>query len=314
MINVYVTHHVTAAIDGINDLLIDQLYRMRSEVDSVRAKLHVVYWTDSSKYDDDLRRRTPGGVELVRNDHPNRPDTQPSKRNKVVDHAKASGCEAFVLLHNDIRLGRGSLEHLVNDWHKAEKRHGRGKVVISPRYIPYHLTGPRQEAVSHPAFWTKLRSNVCVKTEGQMEEWCAPWGWRLGKKDRDVVCSKKSSTTDDGHMLMMFIAGVRFFDDVGPCNEAFTGANFDDSEWGMRALMRGKRNLQSTGALVGHLGSSGMGPTFGPLVHTEAWRNGASDNARVFINKWGQALFDEMQTGKLWIRLHREQWTEGEVR
>src|SRR5437870_2952495 len=98
MIGVYVTHHVTAALDGVNDLLIDQLYRMRDQLDARTYKLYVVYWTDDPTYTEDLKRRVPPGIELIFNDRPTRPDSQPSKRNKVVDHAKTTGCEAFILL------------------------------------------------------------------------------------------------------------------------------------------------------------------------------------------------------------------------
>lgn len=309
MIHVYVTHHVTASVEGINDILVDQLLRMRPETADVRAKIHVVYWTDDSKYTDELRRRIPSDVALVFNDRGGRPDTQPSLRNKIIEHARASGCEALVLVHNDVRFARGSLAHWVNDWKKAEERNGRGRAIVSPRYIPYHLTEPYGEAVSRSAFWETLRSNPNVKSAEQMAAWCDPWHWRLGD-DREVRCPKKSSTTDDGHMLMMFAAAPRFFDDVGLCDENFTGLNYDDSDWGIRALKCGKRNLQSTGALLGHVG----GLTFGTVVYTEAWQRKASDNAAVFVNKWGQGLFDEMQTGQLWIRLHREMGSEGEVR
>ncbi len=301
MIHVYVTHHVTSALDGINDMLIDQLHRMRPEVASVGAKLHVVYWTNDDKYVDELKRRVPSDVVLVFNDRPGRVDTQPSLRNKTIDHARASDCEALVLLHNDVRLARGSLGHFVKDWRAAEKRSPSG-AIVSPRYIPYHLTEPRPEAVTRDAFWNTLRTNINVKSADQMAAWCSSWGWQLDD-DREVVCPKDSSTTNDGHMLMMFVASPRLFDDVGLCDENFTGLNYDDSDWGIRALLCGKRNLQSTGALVGHVG----GLTFGTAAYLEAWRSKASDNAQVFISKWGRALFDEMETGQLWIRLHREQ-------
>ena len=124
MIHVYVTHHVTADIAWINDLLVDQLFRMREQLDERTYKIHVVYWTDDARYEQELIRRVPGDVTLVRNDQSNRPDTQPSKRNKVVEHARASACEAFVLLHNDVRLARGAMDHLVEDWRDGEEKFG----------------------------------------------------------------------------------------------------------------------------------------------------------------------------------------------
>lgn len=299
MIHVYVTHHVTADLEGVNDLLVDQLLRMKEQLDSATYKIHVVYWTDDAKYEEELIRRVPGGVTLVQNDRSNRPDTQPSKRNKVVEHARVSDCEAFVLLHNDIRLAHGSLDHLVEDWRKAEKKFGRGSAIVSPRYMPYHLGAPRPEAVTRPEFWDRFRGST--KSIEEMKVLCRDW--EASFDGEDVVCPKKSRTTDDGHILMMFIAGRRFFDDVGLCDESMTGFNFDDSDWGMRALMHGKRNLQSTGALVGHVSFL----SFGPLMKSSAWTAKAADNAKLFIDKWGREIFDEMQTGQLWIRLHKEQ-------
>lgn len=299
MIHVYVTHHVTASLDGINDLLIDQLYRMRDQLDGKKYKIHVVYWTDDARYEEDLIRRAPRDVALLFNDRSNRPDTQPSKRNKVVEHARSSDCEALVLLHNDVRLARGALDHLVEDWRAAERKFGTSRAIVSPRYMPYHLTPPRPEAVTRPEFWDSLRGSAKSPEEMKIlcRDWCASF------EGEDVVCPRRSRTTDDGHILMMFIAGPHFFDDVGPCDESMTGFNYDDSDWGIRALLRGKRNLQSTGALVGHISFL----SFGPLVQTATWLTNAADNAKLFIDKWGRAVFDEMQTGQLWIRLHREQ-------
>jgi hypothetical protein len=304
MINVYVTHHVTASLDGINDILIDQLYRMLEVLPKKEdVKIHVVYWTNEPKYTEDLQRRVPSSVNLIFNDRAGRPDTQPGLRNKIVDHARSSkDCEAFLLLHNDVRLPRGFLECLVKDWRKAEKKWGTSKAIVSPRYIPYHLTTPRPEAILREAYWEKLKSNACVKSSDEMRAWCREWNFSFGD-DGEVICPDRSSTTDDGHQLMMFIAGAHFFDDVGPCDEDYSGLNYDDCDWGMRALMKGKRNLQSTGALLGHIASL----SFGPLVTTPEWLAKAADNGKIFVAKWGQALFDEMQTGHLWQRLHREQ-------
>lgn len=299
MIHVYVTHHVTADLEWINDLLVDQLCRMRDQLDGRKYKIHVVYWTDDARYEQELTRRVPSDVTLVRNDRSNRPDTQPSKRNKVVEHARASDCEAFVLLHNDVRLARGAMDHLVEDWRAAEKKFGRASTIVSPHYMPYHLGSPRPEAVTRPEIWDRLRGSA--KSVEEMRALCRDWDATF--EGEDVVCPRKSRTTDDGHILMMFIAGPRFFDAVGPCDESMTGFNFDDSDWGMRALMCGKRNLQSTGALVGHVSFL----SFGPLMKSSVWSAGAADNAKLFIDKWGREIFDEMQTGQLWIRLHEEQ-------
>jgi hypothetical protein len=306
MIGVYVTHHVTAALDGINDVLIEQLYRMQRRLKSLskeeRIRLHVVYWTnDEARYGEDLRRRVPQGVEVVFNDRSNRPDTQPSLRNKIVDHARAIGCEAFVLLHNDIRLARGCLEHLIGDWRKAAAQWGKDQTVVSPSYIPYHLGTPHPEAVTNAGFWERLRKNPGVHSRDFMKEWCRERGFEF--RNKEVTCPEHSTLTDDGHQLMMFMAGGRFFDAVGPCDENYSGADFDDNDWGIRALMCGKRHLRSTGSLIGHIVSL----SFKPATAMPEWLARASDNKKIFIDKWGPIVFDEMMSGEIWSRLHQQQ-------
>lgn len=310
MISLYVTHHVTAELDGINDILIDQLWRMR---DVTAAPIFVACWTNEDRYLADIHSRLPPDVDVLVNDRPGRPDTQPSLRNLVVEHARASAsCEAFVLLHNDVRLSRGCLRNLVRDWRHAEQKWGRHSSIVSPRFIPYHLTTPELEAVSDDSFWAQLAANPNVKSATEMAAWCRQWGFGFEQAYRphvigEVVAPDISETTDDGHQLMMFIASPRFFDDVGPCDEAYVGVNYDDCEWGMRALVAGKKNLQSTGALVGHIAGLSFKLAHGANgERREAWRI-PGDNAQIFIAKYGRALFDEMQTGDLWTRLHREQ-------
>ncbi len=301
MIDIYVTHYVTAAVDGINDILVDQLYEMvrhTTPMDVVRIR--VVAWTNAPAYLDDLRARMPKGVELVVNDRPGRPDLQPSMRNKVLALARSSGCEAFVLLHNDVRPAVGWFGHLVDDWRDAEARWGKGSSIVTPRYIPYHLITPHPEAVKSPEFWNEMRTirKASVHTEASMAAWCKDHGFdfRHGR----VKCPKKSEVTNDGHQLMMFIASPRFFDGIGDCDEGYRGFNFDDSDWGIRALLAGRRNLKSHGSLIGHVeGFTFFSPKMKIIDST--------DNAQVFIAKWGRAMFDEMQTGELWRRLHREQ-------
>lgn len=296
-INVYVTHHVTEALDGINDILIDQLYRMLPQCPS-DVRILVAYWTNQPRYRSDLEQRVPAGVELVFNDREGRPDTQPSLRNKVVEHARHDPkCEAFLLLHNDVRCARGFVETLVSDWRAAEECWGKDQAIVTPRYIPYHLGVPDPRAVTKPEYWENLQTNRCVKTPEEMRAWCAEWQFEFSAGE--VSCVRPSSTNDTGHQLMMFCTGARFFDRVGLCDENFTGFNIDDCEWGMRALMAGKKNLLSTGALLGHVASL----SFGPMVGNSEWREKAANNEAVFVAKWGRALMDEMHRGTIWSRL-----------
>jgi hypothetical protein len=301
-INVYVTHHVTEALDGINDILIDQLYRMLPQCQR-DVRLLVAYWTNQARYRTDLEQRVPSGVELLFNDREGRPDTQPSLRNKIVEHARQDpNCEAFLLIHNDVRFARGFVATIVSDWRAAEKRWGKDQTIVTPRYIPYHLDAPDARAVSKPEYWNSLRANGCVKTSDELRAWCV--GWRFEFSEGEVNCVSPSSTNDTGHQLMMFITSPRFFDaQVGLCDEAFTGLNIDDCEWGMRALMAGKKNLMSTGALLGHIASL----SFGPLVGNPEWLKKAANNEAVFLAKWGRDLMEEMNSGAVWARLHAAQ-------
>jgi len=304
-INVYVTHHVTEALDGINDILIDQLYRMQPQCQA-DVRILVAYWTNQARYREDLEQRVPNGVELLFNDREGRPDTQPSLRNKIVEHARQDPkCEAFALVHNDVRFARGFVNTLVTDWRAAEKRWGKDQTIITPRYIPYHLDAPDPRAVTKPEYWERLLANKCVKTSEVMQAWCAGWQFEFSKGE--VSCIQPSSTNDTGHQLMMFMAGKRFFDRVGLCDENFTGLNIDDCEWGMRALMAGKKNLMSTGALLGHVGSL----SFGAVVGSREWLAKAANNEAVFVAKWGRALMDEMHSGAIWARLRDNSTTEG---
>lgn len=305
MIDIYITHFVVREIIEINDVLVDQLYKMRDVTPSDLARIRVVVWTNDQACLEDLRRRVPRGIEIFINDRPGRPDAQPSMRNKVIDLARASGCKAFVLLHNDVRPARGWFEHLIDDWREAEKRWGRDSSVISPHFIPYHLTDPHPASgiSQSSALWKRLSTCANVLDTKAMTAWCRPLrSSQVRFIDDEVVCPKKSSIEDDGHILMMFIASPRFFDAVGGCDESMTGTHFDDSDWGIRALRAGKRNLQSDGALVGHI----AGFTINVNMPVTADRPRA-DNTQLFIAKWGREMFDEMQTGQLWKKLHREQ-------
>jgi hypothetical protein len=300
VIDVYITHYVTAKTPGANAVLADQIHGMRrtTPIGNGRdeARLCVVYWTDDDACADDLHARMPIEVDLTYNDRI--PDSLPSVRNKVLELARKSGCEAFILLHNDVRPAHGWFQHLVADWRAAEAKYGASSSVVSPRYIPYHL--PDSSADIAGVFGETPRALGRVLTSSQMVAWISQWhNDGFGFLIDQVTCPPTSRSTEDGHQLMMFIAGPRFFDDVGECDEAMSGAGWDDIDWGMRALIAGKRSLQSTGALIGHIAE---------LVHQWGPRAGErADNTAAFIAKWGQETFDEVVSGKIWPRLRNAQ-------
>jgi len=303
VIDIYITHHAPLEIAALDDVLVEEVHWIR-HVTPPGFRVTIIAWPEESVAR--LRDRLPHDVAVVANDRPGRADCQPSMRNKVIDLALARpDCEAIVLLHNDVRPARGWLGHLVADWRVAEARWGRDRCVVAPRYIPYHLVEPLLSISIYPEIWDLLRSTrpswEAIKTTDEMIAWCAKHGFLFDQDRREVICPPNSEVTDDGHQIMMFIASPHFFDVVGPCDETMTGSNYDDSDWGIRALLAGKKNLQSTGALVAHA----QGLTFSlPAVQR---RPPAISNADVFVAKWGRPIFDEMQTGQLWPRLHREQ-------
>jgi len=309
MIDIFVSHFVAPELVGFDDILVDEVHALLHTTASEPARIHVVVngrETPSMAVIADIRRRLPAEVAISVNDRPGRADIQPSVRNKVVSIARGSGCEAFVLLHNDVRPARGWFKHLVNDWRKAEKKWGRDRCVVTPRFIPYHLAQPHPAAVESAPFWDAMRTKrrASVLSSDQMRAWCHEWrGEGFGFADDEVLCSPDSRTTDDGAALMMFIASPRFFDGVGECDEEYIAINYDDDDWGIRALLANKKNLKSTGALVGHV----EGLSFYTAGRVDLVPVGPDHNAHVFIKKWGRAVFDEMRSGLLWRRLHDEQ-------
>lgn len=294
MVHVFVTHYARTATQALNDITTDVVTEIERVTDTPH-RLTVLGWAedDATWFDLESKISILPGVRLVRNDRPGRPDTQPSQRNKVLDVAKNEGNEPFVLLHNDVRPTFGWLDRLVADLFECERRWGIGSSIVAPRYIPFHRlssASPVWENVHAPRF---LRAD-------EMANWCAQYGFHFDEIDQRVHCPSWKPPIDDGHQLMMFATRPSFFDAVGLCDEAFTGINYDDSEWGMRALMNGKRNITSQTSLVGHIESLSFGAA-GPMA--------PADNAQVFISKWGRELFNELDSGQMWERLHREQGT-----
>lgn len=288
MIDVFMTHYVRESASRLNEITVD-VAREIEITTSQPHRLTVLGWAETDALWSDLEQRMQQvpSVRLIRNDRPGRPDTQPSQRNKVIEVAREVGDDPFVLIHNDVRPAIGWLERLVWDLHWSERLCGVGSSIVAPRYIPFHsgeLDLPSEA-------WPKS-----LRSSDYMAEWCTSWGFPF--HGGRVECPKWEPPVNSGHQLMMFIARPSTFDLIGGCDEAFTGVNYDDSDWGMRALMAGKRNLISQTALMGHVEGLSFSAA-GPLAPT--------NNEEVFIAKWGREMFDELTTGRIWPRLHKEQ-------
>lgn len=302
---VFVTHYVSKDTLDLNDILIEEIQYLE-HITKHPHETTVVYY-DEGRSADELFDRLPQEVNIVKNDRTGRNDIQPSLRNKIVDLAEDD--KYFVLLHNDVRVTVGWLDNLVNEMRNSEEKYGNGNCVITPRYIPYWYIGSNGERTEnnnfiakYPGFWDEFRNTVnCLSLEA-MRDFCNKWRFYF---DGVNVYSPHNSQyiTDNGHQLMMFMGTNKVFRDIGECDEDFVGLNYDDQDWGIRALLAGKKNLQSQTSLIGHV----EGLSF---CHKNIY-NKRSSNESVFINKWGKEMFDEMQTGKLWIRLHEEQRLKG---
>lgn len=296
-VDIYVTHYVTRALPGYNDVAVECVLNLAEAArdDDLPYQICLLYWTDDAELEAELRARMPPSVELARcASH-----VQPHLMNEATRLAREHDADYFVCLHNDIRPSRGWLRNLVGDVCAAETVHGRGNVIATPRYLPWHWKEPHAEAFRHPAFWDRLRPEVEAKvlSPSAMATWCA--GYDFAFDGRSVASPARSYTTDDGHQLMMYCTAPSFFDEIGGCDETFTGLSYGDCDWGLRALLAGKRSLTSQGALLGHL--SGL-TFYHPTVNDKM-----DDNHERFIAKWGLPLFGELQDGSLWIRLHRAQ-------
>ncbi len=303
-LQVFITHYVTKDLLELNDILIEQIQYME-RITKYPHETTVIYYDEGGSADE-LFERLPGDVKIVKNDRIGRNDIQPSLRNKAVDLA----CDEnyFVLLHNDIRVTVGWLDNLVGEMRHSEEKYGKGNCVITPRYIPYWYighTGERSEnnnfIAKYPEFWEGLRTNVKCLSPDAMRNWCNNWNFRFD--GINAYSTPDSPVTDDGHQLMMYMSTKKFFRDIGECDENFVGINYDDQDWGIRALLAGKKNLKSQTCLIGHV--EGLSFFNKNIIN----KRGYNDN--IFINKWGRDIFDEMQTGHLWIRLHEEQRRKG---
>lgn len=294
-IQVFITHYVTKDIIFLNDMLVEAVTFMEKVTDYPHETIVICYSPDGS--DKELFDRLPKNVILVKDERPTDQDSAISILNKVLEIAK----DYFVILQNDIRVSNGWLTALVKDFEHAESKFGK-RCIMSMRFIPYHFI-PGTIEQKYPDFWTKqMFVHYTCNDINTMSNWCRQYGFEF--KNNMVYSLQKPSGffTDDGHMLMMFMSSRNCFDPgmggIGYYDEKFQGWGYGDCDFGIRALMKGFKNLQSQTSLIGHrTGLTTTQPKFKKVT---------VDNRVVFIEKWGEKMFDEMQTGQLWIRLHKE--------
>ena len=291
-IQVFITHIVTNDMMETNDILVEEVTFLEKVTDYPHETIVVYYSPENDNSIDDAYDRMPKGVKIVKNDRPGNPYCMPSMRNKVIDLAD----DYFVLLHNDIRVSVGWLTSLVADLEKAESIY-KDRCVMSPRFVPYHYI-PGIIKPKYPEFWKKISTKPQFYSIEKMTQWCKEWHFKF--KHNMLYSLPPGHITDDGHALMMFISSKKFFKDVGGNDERYIYRRHDDDDWGITALMKGKKDLKSQTSLIGHMVHMTLGHNKFPFFTNKS-------NEKLFIEKWGRPIFDEMITGKIWIRLHNEQ-------
>lgn len=229
----------------------------------------------------DLKDRLPSNVQIVRNDRSSA--CVASGRNKVFSLVDA---DYFAMLHTDIRVSRYWLTSLLADLDRAEKQF-RKPCAISPLSVPYVLSDEK--------LYNRFSGHFTVNSLEGLVAYCGKHG--IPFKDGVVDCEPQRPFTDDGHQLMMFAASKWFRDTVGEWDELYDGANYDDCDMGLTAITKGYKNLQSQTVFLQHL--QGVSYGFGHLQNSGI-------NQQRFIEKWGKPMFDELATGNVWMRLHRE--------
>ena len=299
MIAVTLTHYLLPGDVGygLNQVLYHAIQGIRETTAAYDVQVRVVYSGGPRTLDVErnLRAYLHPEVLLIRNDRPGRPDIQPSLRNRAVDWAKGDGAEFVVLLHNDIRVSSGWLDALLIDLQEAERKSGRGSCFVSLRLAPYHMEvdffGSKDRSSDIGS--ALPRSKILFRHE--MIRWAEVHGETMNADGTELVSTARGPALDTGGQVLMGIARPSFFEAVGECDEAFTGLNLDDVDWGMRALLAGQRVLISQSALVGHVGS---------LTFDHVRRD---YNTEIFRAKWGDEVTRWTLSGEIWDKI-RSGW------
>lgn len=233
----------------------------------------------------DLKAKLPPNVKLIRNDRSSQ--CVNSGRNKIWSLVESD----FVMLHTDVRVSRYWLTSLLADLHMAEKRFSK-PCVISPLYVPYVLSDEK--------LYSRFKSHFTVNSLEALGAHCKEHA--IPFKDEVIDCEPQKPFTDDGHQLMMFAASKSFRDSVGEWDELYGGANYDDCDMGLTAILKDCMNLQCQSVYIQHLQGASIG--FGHLCDVDIF--GVDRNQKRFIEKWGRQTWEELATGALWRRLHAE--------
>ena len=232
------------------------------------------------------------GYPLIHNEYPWK--NYVTLMNTVINSAKS---DPFIILHGDMKVTENWLETYIEEHKWCEKYFGI-PCCLMPTYLPYEVSDDhivRKEGGSN------------LVTPSRMQKLCSHYNipYRSGtgvisrKPYRGHIDRGGTRITDDGGHVMSFITSQEFFKQAGLYDEDFTAMGYEDNEMGIRALIRGLKLLVTHSVFVPHCSGASAGR--GPAIKRG---RGPHD---VFIEKYGQKAWDDMQSGQLWIRLHDNQ-------
>jgi len=253
---------------------------------------HQIYIVDNGSDKEVVETLEKWGYPLIFNENPWK--NYVTLMNTIIPSARS---DPFIVLHGDMKVTENWLETYVEEHRWCEKYFGV-PCCLMPAYLHYEV--PEDHIV-----WKEGGSNLVTPTD--MQRMCSKYGveYRSGtgvisrKPYRGHINRGGTRITDNGSNVMSFITSQEFFKQAGLYDEDFTGMGYEDNEMGIRALIKGLKLLRTTSVLVHHTSAASAGR--GPAV------NMGRCPSEVFIEKYGQKAWDDMQSGQLWIRLHDNQ-------
>lgn len=277
MAQIFILHWASSSHLYPNYFTVETVKSIRELTDYPYKLTIIDNYSDLEAFND-LKAKLPD-VEIIRNDRTSQ--CVNSGRNKIWSLVDS---EYFVLLHTDIRVSKGWLSNLLAELNIAERQFDK-PCVISPRYAPYMLSDEK--------LYSRFKDHFTVNSLEALRAYCNKYSIPFKNGVIHSYPFGHAPFTNSGSQLMMFVASKWFRDAVGEWDELYEGANYDDCDMGLTAILKGCKNLQSQTVFLQHL--QGVSYGHGHLV---------GDNSQRFIEKWGKQMFDEM--GDAWIRLHRE--------
>jgi len=286
-VQVFILHwaHRTPIEHPWNDILLNCIRSIRRFTEHPH-EIVVVYDCDP-EYLEDLKARLPKGVRL---EEDTRRRGASGARNMCIDLAET---EYFALLDNDMRVPRGWLTNLVKEIEHAED-YFRAPCVIRPSFLPYlediPITADKyRHVLPIREFVGYCRGHRVPCTDDGVVQCKTPWAGPIRYSGTGV--------TDNGWSLSVWIANREAFNYIGYSDEEMHGWWGEDCDWAIRALKTPVKLLETNTVFIQHVESFTSGPTMGIRIN----------NADIFVRKHGREIFDEVQSGAIWPRLHREQ-------